>query len=336
MASTASDFMTFRFSTEHIPPSQRIPMWYEVFGRSVSRRMLSPLSGGPCHVDMTVQSLARNGGASGADDGACLQRMSLAGGLSARRTPELLGDDNDDVVLHIHTSGHRAVSQCGRDARVEPGGGILTSNADTSTILLPEPTRFVCIGLPRKLMKALVPGLEDALVRPLPPNAGALRLLLRYLDALDDELAMQTPELRRAMVTHIHDLCALAIGATRDTSEIAKGRGLRAARLRAIKADVVEHLQCGHVSPAALALRQGVSPRYIHKLFESEGTTLSRFVLGQRLARVHRMLSDPRHADRTIGALAFDVGFGDLSTFNREFRRLYGMTPSDVRAATRA
>src|SRR5437867_2078855 len=232
MASTACDFTTFRFSTEHIPPSQRIPMWYEVFGRSVSRRMLSPLSGGPCHVDMTVQSLARNGCASGADDGACLQRMSLAGGLSARRTPELLSDGNDDVVLHIHTSGHRAVSQCGRDARVEPGGGILTSNADTSTILLPEPTRFVCIGLPRKLMKALVPGLEDALVRPLPPNAGALRLLLRYLDVLDDEPAMQTPELRRAMVTHIHDLCALAIGATRDTSEIAKGRGLRAARLR--------------------------------------------------------------------------------------------------------
>jgi AraC-like DNA-binding protein len=83
----------------------------------------------------------------------------------------------------------------------------------------------------------------------------------------------------------------------------------------------------------ALAARQRVTPRYIHKVFEGEGTTFSRFVLGQRLARVHRLLTDPRHADRTIGAIVYDAGFGDLSTFNRAFRRQFGATPSDVRAA---
>ena len=83
------------------------------------------------------------------------------------------------------------------------------------------------------------------------------------------------------------------------------------------------------------ALRQRVTPRYIHKLFESEGTTLSRFILGQRLVHVHRMLTDPRHAGSAISALAYTAGFGDLSTFNREFRRHYGKTPSDVRAAWR-
>jgi hypothetical protein len=30
-----------------------------------------------------------------------------------------------------------------------------------------------------------------------------------------------------------------------------------------------------------------------------------------------RTLSDPRFVDRTIGSVAFDVGFGDLSYFNR-------------------
>jgi AraC-like DNA-binding protein len=47
------------------------------------------------------------------------------------------------------------------------------------------------------------------------------------------------------------------------------------------------------------------------------------------------MLTDPRHADLTIGAIAYTAGFGDLSTFNREFRRHFGATPSDVRAAMR-
>ena len=53
---------------------------------------------------------------------------------------------------------------------------------------------------------------------------------------------------------------------------------------------------------------------------------------GQRLARVHRRLSDPRHAGSTVAAIAYASGFRDISTFNRAFRQQFGMTPSDARA----
>ncbi|BBB97383.1 AraC-like DNA-binding protein [Bradyrhizobium elkanii] len=58
-------------------------------------------------------------------------------------------------------------------------------------------------------------------------------------------------------------------------------------------------------------------------------------MLGQRLARAHHLLNDPRHSGSTIGTIAFEVGFGDLSYFNRTFRRHYGVTPSDIRAVPR-
>jgi AraC-like DNA-binding protein len=281
---------------------------------------------------MTVHTVARSAGSPNRG-GVCVQRMYLTGGLSAQRTPELMSDGNDDIVLHIHESGRRAVTQLGREATVEAGSGVLTSNGDASTIVLPEPARFVCVGLPRSAMRAAVPGLEDALVRPLPPDTGVLRLLLRYLDVLDDEDALRTPELQHAVVAHIQDLCALAIGAARDAADLATGRGLRAARLRAIRADILRNLHDGNLSAADLAMREGISPRYVHKLFEGEGTTLSKYILGLRLQCVYGMLSDPRHADLTIGAIAYKVGFGDLSTFNREFRRRYGATPKEVRGA---
>ena len=329
MTSAIEDFTEFKFSTAKVAPSRRFALWHEVFGRAVSRRKLAMLSGGgSCHVDMRVRNLAPRG------EGVSVQRMTLSGGVSAERTTELLSDGNDNIVLHVHTAGRRFVSQIGHEASLAPRCGIFTSNADPSLILLPERARFACVGLPRKLMLALAPGIEDALMRLLPDSA-LLRLLMRYLDILDDEDALKTPDLRRAAATHIHDLCALAVGATRDAAEVAQGRGLRAARLRAIKNDIARNLDAGDLSAASLALRQGVTPRYIHKLFEDEGMTLSKFVLGQRLARVHRMLGDPRHAPLTIGAIAYGAGFGDLSTFNREFRRCFGATPSDVRAANR-
>jgi len=46
-------------------------------------------------------------------------------------------------------------------------------------------------------------------------------------------------------------------------------------------------------------------------------------------------LSDPRLAEQTISTIAYEAGFGDLSHFNRAFRRRYGETPSDVRPRSR-
>jgi AraC-like DNA-binding protein len=84
-----------------------------------------------------------------------------------------------------------------------------------------------------------------------------------------------------------------------------------------------------------VAARHGISPVYVRKLFEGEGSSFSEFVLAERLARVHRILSDPRMSARPIGAIAIEAGFGDLSYFNRAFRRRYGAAPSDVRAGAR-
>jgi AraC-like DNA-binding protein len=44
------------------------------------------------------------------------------------------------------------------------------------------------------------------------------------------------------------------------------------------------------------------------------------------------MMTDPRYADHRVSAIAFAAGFGDLSYFNRTFRRRFGATPSDLRA----
>ena len=112
---------------------------------------------------------------------------------------------------------------------------------------------------------------------------------------------------------------------------------LQAARLSAVKADVARQLTDAGLSAARVAGRQGITVRYLHKLFEHEPQTFAQFVLGRRLELAHRRLGDPRWAGRTVSAIAHDSGFGDLSGFNRAFRRRYGVTPSEVReAAARA
>ena len=212
---------------------------------------------------------------------------------------------------------------------------MLVSGADALSSTLAPATHHLCLKLNRNALAAMVPGLEDAFMRLVPRESEALRLLKSYVRILEDDLPLATPELRRTVVTHVYDLVAMTLGATRDAAEIANGRGVRAARLRAIKADVSARPGDPDLNIGAVAARHGVTPRHVQRLFEGEGTTFSQFLLNQRLARAHRMLNDTRFAARTIGTIAFEAGFGDLSHFNRAFRRRFGEAPSEARAAAR-
>lgn len=100
-------------------------------------------------------------------------------------------------------------------------------------------------------------------------------------------------------------------------------------------ADITANIDDCDLKAADVAQRQRVTARYVHKLFEREGLTFSAFVLDRRLSRAHRLLSEPRLADRMISSVACDVGFGDLSYFNRVFRRRYDATPSEIKRAAK-
>jgi AraC-like DNA-binding protein len=67
------------------------------------------------------------------------------------------------------------------------------------------------------------------------------------------------------------------------------------------------------------------------RVFERDDLTYSQLVLEHRLDRAYHLLCDPRLANRSISAIAYDVGFGDLSYFNRTCRRRDQQTPTDMR-----
>jgi transcriptional regulator GlxA family with amidase domain len=69
-------------------------------------------------------------------------------------------------------------------------------------------------------------------------------------------------------------------------------------------------------------------------LFQAEGITFSKFVLGQRLMRAHRMLSDRRFVGLSITTIAFGAGFGDL-VFQSQLPPPLWRDPSELRNSPR-
>jgi AraC-like DNA-binding protein len=323
MAAQSDDIRVLRFSTDELPERDRLAIMREVHGRLTARVDIEPAPGVPLHYEVTAHAMP----------GLIVSLFSVSP-QTVRRTRELLADGNDDVVFAVPPTAGGTVSQRGRELSHVAGDAVLLSTADVMRI---DSSGYQgpMVSLSRQRLAPLVPGLEDAFLRPVPRDTEALQLLTSYIRILDDQQSLASPALRNLVVNHVYDLVALALGPTRDAAATANGRGVRAARLHAIKTEILSSLNRHELSLARLAARHGVTPRHVQTLFESDGTTFSRFLLDQRLARAHNMLSNPLLAKRTISTIVYETGFGDLSHFNRAFRRRYGETPSDVRAGSR-
>jgi AraC-like DNA-binding protein len=309
---------TRRFSAADFAERERLNAWRELFGRTVVDLDLDPIGGGPFHAEATVCRLPGFG-----------LLLGSTSAIELRHTRQLIRDD--DLSFMIGPKGKWAASQLGRDTRLTSGDGVLMWNAEVGAMTLPSSMQFITFRVPLAAITPLVPDIGAVVARRIPRETEALRLLAGYIASLRDEDALATPELQNVVVTHVHDLLGVALGATRDAAQAASGRGVRAARLRTIKADILANFASGDLTIRAVAVRHNLTPRYIQLLFESDGTTFSEFLLAQRLMRAHRLLSDSRFDHRSITSVAFDVGIRDASYFGRLFRRRFGATPSELR-----
>jgi AraC-like DNA-binding protein len=228
-----------------------------------------------------------------------------------------------------------SVTQRGRDFTLRAGDANVIPCAEVALYVRPQAGRILCVRMPREALAPLVPELEDKVATVIRRENETLQLLTRYVRSLDHTQRLPTPAVREAVAKHICDLAALALGASREGTEIAGGRSLNAARLRAVKEFIAANLSRRDLTVAALANRHRMTERHIQRLFEAEGVTFTSYLLERRLYNAFQSLNDGRNAERGISEIALECGFGDISYFNRAFRRRFGATPSDVRRAKR-
>lgn len=246
-----------------------------------------------------------------------------------------LATDDDPAIL-VSLAGKASMHNKDKEVDLTIPGSAVVIQADVTNVFAQHTANSILsVRLRRRLLEPLLPDRSPLGNLLAIRDPQALRLLINYLQVLDTEESITSPEAKHLVTTHIHDLAAIAIGASRDAAHAIEGRGKRAARLAAVKTDIFNNLGNARLTVNAVAARQGVSPRYVQMLFQMEGLSFSEFVLEQRLAGAYRLLINPLCAGQTIQAVALQVGFGDLSYFNRTFRRRFGMTPSDARASAR-
>ena len=116
-----------------------------------------------------------------------------------------------------------------------------------------------------------------------------------------------------------------------ESIEIARDNSRASAASR--MADYLEQLESEFYTEESLeeaAARLGMSLRSFTSHFKAlAGCSRHQKLARLRIEHARKLLQDPR---RAVTGIAFECGYGDLSSFYRAFKRIEGSSPSDYRA----
>jgi AraC-like DNA-binding protein len=317
----ARPMTAFDFSTDEFPEHERISAWREMFGAKIVKLDMEPPKDQPFRGRVTIKALP---------DLAIGSIASTANRIS--RTPSLIADGGDDIMLGVVLNGVAKVSQAGHEElTVGCGDAVVWSNSSVGHSFYNAPIELLSVAVPRSVLDRHRVHPDRMTFSLLPRDSAALSLLTKYLQVmLRESIPLET---QTVVTAHIHELMAMILGHGSENDSVPQRLSMRAVRMHAIKSDIAANLRNRQLTINAVAARHGISARYIRELFASENTTFTEYVLGRRLEHAHRLLMNPQFADHNISAIAFESGFGDVSHFNHTFRERYQSTPTAVRIA---
>jgi AraC-like DNA-binding protein len=156
------------------------------------------------------------------------------------------------------------------------------------------------------------------------------RLLADYMLLLERNFrslpSHDAPPLRRAL-TAMMSACL----APPDDRPASASPQTRPALMERVRQSVRRHLRSPSLSAALLCREAATSRSQLYRLLEGEGG-VAHYIRRRRLSESFAVLCDTSN-NLSIGLIAESLCFGDASDFSRAFRREFGASPSDVRAA---
>jgi AraC-like DNA-binding protein len=310
--------MTVLLDTASVQPSERFDFWVEE-----SPRVFMPIA-----VERQTDG-AFSGLVMGHDLGPLSVFRIVADAYDVLRTQHGIAvSDPETLDLALQVRGSSIIEQDGRQARIGPGD-LCSYQSSRPFALHPEgPVEFVLLTLARDLLGSRAAAMCALTATRIPGDTGLASLtgpfLARLVDGLDS--GRVRPE-HSSVVDGVLDLVRGMFSERMGVQETAS----HAVLLAGIKAYIDEHLAAPGLGPEEISRANHISTRYLHRLFEGEGLSVSEWIRDQRVERCRRDLRDPLLRHESILSIATRWGLPNSAHFSRVFRSAYGHSPREER-----
>jgi acetamidase/formamidase/AraC-like DNA-binding protein len=304
------------FTSESYSQNDRIEAWQDVLGGFGLRS--SPLSAkyGEHATALSRASL----------DGVGLMRFA-AGPQVFSPLPR-----RAELPILLMPAEDGAVLKAGGSPQTIPSGRILLLPRQNDwRVTLHRDMRAIVLSVTAESFggrKISLPECRDATIIP---SSGLADVLGHTLEAAAEALETLSPEAWNTIRLSLAEMLLTLSRQKSSSAADATGVGTQAALLQRIYDTVERKLGDSDITPARVAQLEGISERYLQKLFEATGDNFTHYLRERRLQRCWSDLANPAEAHRSVSDIAFGCGFSDAAHFSRSFRDRFGLSPKAFR-----
>ncbi|MFD8079126.1 helix-turn-helix domain-containing protein [Streptomyces sp. NPDC059718] len=310
--------MNKAFRTEILPPQERAEYWTDAVHQAFTRFEIRP------HEQDAVRGslwLASVGALHVGHVEASPQRM-------ARTRGTIANDSSSALLLSLQEAGSSVVTQDGHETLLTPGELVVVDTRRPFLRDFPGSFRQNVAAIPLELLDvpdSLLAGVVGHAYQPTHYIGGILSSFVSRLAAAAESNACLTGanhylergiiDVLTAFVAHEGRLNADVTPTAEETQRLL------------IRDYILAHLSRPELSPGMIAAAHHISVRYLHKLFQCEDMTVSRWIHHQRLESCREELARRDLSGLTVETIAQRWGFGSPAHFSRIFRAAYGISP---------
>ncbi|MEM1264028.1 MAG: helix-turn-helix domain-containing protein [Pseudomonadota bacterium] len=225
-------------------------------------------------------------------------------------------------LLHLR-HGKEALTIAENEITLQAGDLVLWDSERSMTFDVPGHLEKLTLMFPDAALTSIFPNAADYVGRVIPSRRGLSTLLTSYLNSIESEMWTMSAEDLTAAMKPTMDLLATVLTME---SRLPK-QSLKTMTLHRIQQYIVDHLSDPDLTPTRIAESNGITPRYLHLLFEDGGVSVSQWIRERRLERCKDEIARSLATGRSITEIAFDWGFNHPSHFSRAFKQRYRMAP---------
>ncbi len=254
--------------------------------------------------------------------------------MVANRTPRLIQRHAPELLkVNIVRRGACVFSQDGRQATLAMGDYVLNDAARPYEFYSAEGFQLYGVIIPREKLRLPHQRLMHLTAQRFGGRDGLGSLVSAFLLQLGSS---QLSVSRSAGSVHLGDTVIdmlTASFAERLSALPELGPSTRKALLlRQSQMFIEARLHDPTLDVATVARRSHVSVRYLQKIFEEQGHTVSGWIRSRRLEGCRKDLASVEFSDKSVGSLAAGWAFTNTAYFSRVFKAVYGVAPSAYRA----